>query len=159
MWYYFHTYHRKHLWQWLYPYIAWHSKAIHVRILDLRVHHLRGNNQEHNMTKHLLNTNLSSWKKKRPSHWVYQLLFIPQNQFTHWFDIEVMEIMNKICTICEVAIYTSLQPFIYQFMILHKNPRSYTPWNFSCSIEGIIHTTQERYWTLNRPKPLISGNM
>ena len=35
---------------------------------------------------------------------------------------DVMGIMTKTCTICEVEIYSYLQPSICQFMMLHTKP-------------------------------------
>ena len=63
---------------------------------------------------------------KRQYHWGYQLLFIPKKPDSRWFYIGVMRIMTKTCTIRAVAIYTSIQVSICQFMMLHKKTRSQT---------------------------------
>ena len=54
--------------KWLYPCIAWYAKAIHVRILDLKVNPSRVNNTEHNMINHIFTPNLRSRKMKRKNY-------------------------------------------------------------------------------------------
>ena len=39
--------------KWPYPCITWSTKALHIQILDLKVNLFRGNNLEHDITKHL----------------------------------------------------------------------------------------------------------
>ena len=62
------------------------------------------------------------WGEKQggTNHWDHQVLFTPHKPINQWLNIEVIRIMTKACTIGAVAIYTSLQPIIHQFMIPHK---------------------------------------
>ena len=84
---------------------------IHTWVLDLKPNWFRGNNPEHNMKKDMFTT------------WDYQMLFIHNKPINHWYDIEVMGIMTKTCTIYAVTIYTSQQHIICQFMTLHTKPQ------------------------------------
>ena len=80
--------------KWRYLCIAWSAKALHIRMIYLKVHRLIGNNPGHNTTNHLFTPKLRFWKrrkeKKRPSHWTYLLFFSPHKPITHWFYIEVL---------------------------------------------------------------------
>ena len=123
LWHYSYTCYGNHIWKWIKPCIPWSTKAMHIRILDIKVNWFREKNPEHNMTNHMFTLNLRCWKRKeKPSQWYYQLLFIPHKPITHWFYIDVIVVMTKTCTICAVVIYTSPQPIICQFMALHTKP-------------------------------------
>ena len=65
MWNYCHTYHWKHLWKITYPCVTWSTKSIHIRILDIKVNQFRGNNPEHDITKHLFTPDFRWCKRKK----------------------------------------------------------------------------------------------
>ena len=128
LWYYLYTCNWNYLWKWIYPCITWYVKAIHIWIIYQKGNRFRGKNPEHNMTNHMFTPNSRCWKekegekRKRPSHWSYQLIFSPHKPIYIYFYIEVMGIMTKTCTIRAVTICTSLQPIICQFTTLHTKP-------------------------------------
>ena len=75
MWHYWYTYHWNNLWQLLHTCIAWSSKVIYIRILDLKVNRLWFKKPEHNITNHLFTTNLRFWKRENtPYHWYWKIL-------------------------------------------------------------------------------------
>ena len=125
---YMYTYHWCHLQKWILTYIIWSTNKTHIGMLNLKVNWFRGKNLGHNIKNNLFTTNLR--KQNRDLYWAYQLIFSLHKPITDWYDIWVMEIMTKICNICGVLIYTSLQISSVSSWPDIQNLRSYTPWNF-----------------------------
>ena len=89
---------------------------MHACIIGIKVNKFKDVNTYYNMINHLFNPNLRSWWENTPSHWYYQLPLIPPKPINNLYDIAVMAIMTKTCTICGVVTYTFLQPIKCTFM-------------------------------------------
>ena len=122
LWHYSYTCYGNHIWKWIKPCIPWSTKAMHIRIFDLKFNQFRGNNPEHNTKIHMFTKYLRCRRRKKTSHCSYKLIFSPDKPITCWFYIEVMLVITKSWTFFADAIYNSLQPITCQFMTLHTKP-------------------------------------
>ena len=107
---------KAHILQWWFTNNTRSVKATHTWLTGIKVNQFKDVNPYYNMINHLFTPNLRSWWGNIPYHWEYKLPLRSSKPVTNWYDIYVVVIMTKTCTICGFVTYTFLQPIKCTFM-------------------------------------------